>query len=112
MPKTNNTQYAPWQPQAAKVLRTYLELGPFSCSMREMEKVTGFNRTRLGLILNCQSGVNVNFWKRVLVNFIELARHGKGSQLLPMLEEESRRMDLVKYSLTTEVKEIIAKKTR
>lgn len=111
MPKTIKQMYAPWQPQAAEVLRAYMQAVTFGKSMRELAMETGMDRNRLGWILNCDPKVDMNFWKRALTNFIVLARHGKGASVLDLLEEESRRMDLVKYSLTSKVKEYVAQKT-
>ena len=111
MPKTIKQMYAPWQPQAAEVLRAYMLAVTFGKSMRELAMETGMDRNRLGWILNCDPKVDMNFWKRALTNFIVLARHGKGASVLDLLEEESRRMDLVKYSLTSKVKEYVAQKT-
>lgn len=112
MPLNKNLTCAPWQPQAAKVLRAYLEAVSFGHSMREVDMTTGIDRNRLGRILNCRPGVNVNFWKHALINFIALAHLGEGCSVLPLLEEECRRMDWVKYSLTPEVKDKLAEKTR
>ena len=111
MPKTTNRMYAPWQPQAAKVLRAYMQAVTFGKSMRKLAMETGIDRNRLSWILNCNPKANGHFWKRALTNFIVLARHGKGASVLDLLEEESRRMDLVKYSLTSKVKEYVAQKT-
>lgn len=111
MPKTIQQMYAPWQPQAAEVLRAYMQAVTFGKSMREMKRETGIDRNRLGWILNCDPKANGHFWKRALTNFIVLARHGKGASVLDLLEEESRRMDLVIYSLTPVVKEYVAQKT-
>lgn len=112
MPKRTNPTLEPWQPQAAKVLKAYMQAVPFGKSMRALEKETGINRNKLGQILNGSPNASMHFWKRALTNFIELARHGKGDSVLDLLEEESRRMDLVKYPLTREVKEYIDQKTR
>lgn len=109
MPRIRNrsAECAPWQPQAAEVLEAYMRMRPFR-SMRELEDITGIDRNKLGLIRNRRPGVSVNFWKRALTNFITLSLHGMCRSALPLLEEESRRMDQVKYSLTPEVKRYVA----
>lgn len=106
-----NTECAPWQPQAAEVLKTYMRMMNLK-SMREMEDVTGLDRNKLGMIMNCRQEVSVNFWKRVLTNLIVMALHGIGRDTLSLLETESRRMDLVKYKLTLVVKKYVAARTR
>ena len=106
-----NTECAPWQPQAAEVLKTYMRMTNLK-SMREMEDVTGLDRNKLGMIMNCRPEVSVNFWKRVLTNLIVMALHGIGRDTLSLLETESRRMDLVKYKLTPAVKKYVAARTR
>lgn len=89
------------------MLEAYMRMARFR-SMRELEDVTGVDRNKLGLIRHGRPGVSVNFWKRALTNFIALGHCGMYRSALPLLEEESRRMDLVKYSLTPEVKRYIA----
>ena len=105
------SECAPWQPQAAEVLETYMRMMNLK-SMREMEDVTGLDRNKLGMIMNCRPEVSVNFWKRVLTNLIVMALHGYGRDPLSLLESESRRMDQVKYKLTPAVKKYVADSSR
>ena len=106
-----NTECAPWQPQAAEVLKTYMRMMNMKL-MREMEDITDLDRDKLGRIRKCRPGVTVNFWKRALTNLIVMALHGIGRDTLSLLETESRRMDLVKYKLTPVVKKYVAARTR
>ena len=102
-----DTECAPWQPQAAMVLETYMRMKPLT-SLRKVEEWTGLDRDKLGGILYCRGGVSINFWKRALVNLIAMAHHGFCSEALSMLEAESQRMDQVRYSLTPTVRDYIA----
>ena len=101
------SECAPWQPQAAEVLETYMRMMNMK-SMREMEDITDLDRDKLGRIRKCRPGVTVNFWKRALTNLIVMALHGYGRDTLSLLEAESRRMDQVKYKLTPAVKKYVA----
>lgn len=100
------TECAPWQPEAAQVLASYMKIRGLK-SMRELEYVTGIDRNKLGLIRNCRPGVSVNFWKRALTNFIALAESGKGRDALMILVKESLRMDTFKYSFTSYVRQCV-----
>lgn len=104
------TESAPWQPEAAEVLESYMRVRGIR-SMRELEDVTGLDRNKLGLIRNRRPGVSVNFWKRALTNFIALALAGDGRDALRMLKEESLRIDTFKYPLTEDVRRRIGRRT-